>query len=366
VLLLSGNDHITSEINYQPWTTHMVNTFHATDLKDLILGTELDDRSKNWQVKNGTAMSFIMSCVINQLLLKIEHCKTAVECWKVFQNQYHQIGMGSVIIWMCVMLKPYQAGQDITEHINTFKVAQHNLANAEFDIPDHIAAAMLVSTLPSDPAYSLSWNSYISSLKLVKTTTFNTTVNGILEESKHRNIHMSVNAAPSKTAYSAIETTVCTNGIKYCKNCKQLRHDESTYCGTGGAAGRKGQCLQKGKKGNEKVNTIEMPADAGKFSNFVIEQCFSITDFSVYAQHEHMNTQPSCCPPIILDSGLTTHIHSNCVLRIFSFHLFLSSLSCLLVIGLYFPFYYACITHQTTLLLFYSFVISQTSHYDSR
>jgi gag-polypeptide of LTR copia-type len=273
-------------MNYQPWTTRMLNAFRAADLEEMILRTESDDKTKNWQIKNSTAMSFITSCIVNSLLPKIQSCKTAAECWKVFENQYKQVGMGSVIIWTRAMIKLYQNGNDIAKHINDFKAARRNLVKAEFDIPDHIAVAMLVSTLPSDPGDPFSWNGYISSLKLTKTATFDTTVNGILEESKRRNIHAPTSAAPNENAYAAIESTARANSVLFCKNCKCLGHNNKNCYSKGGGSEKKYKRPSKGKRANEKANAVETQDDVGESSHFVVEQCFSITDFSAYTRRD--------------------------------------------------------------------------------
>ena len=66
-----------------------------------------------------------------------------------------------------------------------FQEAIHYLANTEFNIPGYIAAAILLSTLPSDPGDPHSWNQHVAGVKINKdTTTLSSVVNGILEEKR--------------------------------------------------------------------------------------------------------------------------------------------------------------------------------------
>ena len=64
-----------------------------------------------------------------------------------------------------------------------FQEAIRYLANAEFNIPGYIAAAILLSTLPSDPGDPHSWNQHVAGIKIDKNTTnLSSVINGILEE----------------------------------------------------------------------------------------------------------------------------------------------------------------------------------------
>jgi len=66
-------------------------------------------------------------------------------------------------------------------HVTSFQEAIHYLVNTEFNIPVYIAAAILLSALPSNPGNPHSWNQHVAGIKINKnTTTLSSVINGIL------------------------------------------------------------------------------------------------------------------------------------------------------------------------------------------
>ena len=79
------------------------------------------------------------------------------------------------------------------------------LANTEFEIPGYIAAAILLSTLPSNPGDPHSWNQHVTSVKIDKTTTtLSSVINGILEE-EHHLTEDCTNAQKQESALATLE-----------------------------------------------------------------------------------------------------------------------------------------------------------------
>ena len=125
----------------------------------------------------------ITQCVKADLVIKVAHAKHAKESWDLFASEFSQTGSGSIMLWFRRLTKQLPSGGDISAHVTSFQEAIRYLANAEFEIPGYIAAAILLSTLSSDPGDSHSWNQHVAGVKIDKsTTTLSSVVNGILEE----------------------------------------------------------------------------------------------------------------------------------------------------------------------------------------
>ena len=310
------------------WATRMRNGFTHCGLWDLIEGREVNDGSVNWTKKNTSALNAIFAAITDPLIAKIQHCSTAADCWKVFTDQFGQMGMGSVQVWARALARSYTTGKDVGEHIVQFEGARQNLASSGFIIPDHIAAILLVTTFSSDPADPYSWNAFTSTLRITPTTTFSTIANAFLDEARRRSAN-APESFMSEGSYAAIETAARSTGLKFCRNCKRTGHEINTCYSKGGGMEGKGprqkDKKKKGKKAKEKANTVE--DEGGEDSNVVFEKCLS-TNFSTYASGNRNDTSlminvppgdddltyrariSSSTPTIILDSGTTSHIHS--------------------------------------------------------
>src|ERR1700683_3758393 len=136
-----------------------------------------------WIKKDNLAKAMITQYIKANLVIKVTHTKRAKESWDIFATEFSHTGSGSIILWFRRLTKQLPSGSNISLHVTGFQEAIHYLANAEFNIPGYIAAAILLSTLPSDPADSHSWNQDVAGIKIdTKTTTLSSVINGILEE----------------------------------------------------------------------------------------------------------------------------------------------------------------------------------------
>lgn len=114
------------------------------------------------------------------------------------------------MLWFHQLTKQLAPGGDVSAHITSFQEAIHYLANAEFEIPGYITAAILLSTLPSDPQDPHSWNAHIAGVKINKaTTTTRPVVNGILEEKHRLTEDNKSDAQKEETALAALEQSAC-------------------------------------------------------------------------------------------------------------------------------------------------------------
>ncbi len=62
-------------------------------------------------------------------------------------------------------------GSDISEHIMHFQEALQHLTVAGWDIPEHIAACILLSTLSHDSNEADSWDGTVRQIKIDKDST---------------------------------------------------------------------------------------------------------------------------------------------------------------------------------------------------
>jgi hypothetical protein len=111
-----------------------------------------------WKKKNNLAKAMIMQCVKADLVIKVIHVKHAKESWNVFVSEFSQTGSGSIMLWFKQSTKQLPSNNNISTHVTSFQKAICYLVNAEFEIPGYITAAILLSTLPSDPRDPHSWN----------------------------------------------------------------------------------------------------------------------------------------------------------------------------------------------------------------
>ncbi len=116
-------------------------------------------------------------------------------------------------------------GSDISEHIMHFQEALQHLMVAGWDIPEHIAACILLSTLPHDPNEADSWNGIVRQIKIDKDSTTSSTINVLLDEKCH---HAATNINDQQRQESAMAVLDCNAkscGKLYCHNCcKETNH----------------------------------------------------------------------------------------------------------------------------------------------
>src|ERR1700728_1375885 len=186
-------DRLENEQNYYIWSVRMKKAFETCEMWGIVDGTETipSDDSANmakrriWIKKDNLAKAMITQCVKADLVIKVAHAKHAKESWDVFATEFSQTGSGLIMLWFRRLTKQLPSGSDISTHVTGFQEAIRYLVNAKFNIPGYIAAAILLSTLPSNPRDPHSWNQHVAGIKINKdTTTLSSVINGILEEKR--------------------------------------------------------------------------------------------------------------------------------------------------------------------------------------
>ena len=210
------------------------------------------------------------------------------------------------MLWFRRLTKQLPSGGDVSTHITDFQEAIHYLANAEFNIPCYIAAAILLSTLPSDPGDPHSWNQHIAGVKIDKnTTTLSSVINGILEEKRQLTENNKTDAQKQESALATLEQAAHNCGKPYCRNHRMEGHSTTECCGVVPGKQRGPKKFHR-KKGKEKAhNTIDGGGgDSGSDNegshSIKFEKCLttSVVNFSQYTQCDGVTGSPEVSDPI--------------------------------------------------------------------
>src|SRR5882724_4329012 len=339
------SDRLENEENYYVWSVRMKNVFESCEMMGVVNGSETipPDDSANivkhriWKKKDNLAKAMITQCMKSDLVIKVAHAKGAKESWDVFASEFSQTGSGSIMLWFRHLTKQVPTGSDISAHVTSFQEAICYLANAEFKIPGYIAAAILLSTLPSDPQDPASWNNHVAGVKIDKSiTTLSSVINGILEEKRRLTEDDKTDAQKQEQALATLEQAARNRGKPYCRNHKREGHTTEDCRGVGVSKEQQRSTKKKSrgkKKGKEKAhNTTDGGGgDSGsedEGSHLVkFEKCLTtnINNFSNYSLFDgnslsspnnpkvraYSTRSATNSPTIIIDSGTTSHIHSN-------------------------------------------------------
>src|SRR6202050_910150 len=183
-------DRLKNKQNYYVWLVRMKNAFKTCDMWGVVNGSETipsDDtahaaKRRIWIKKDNLAKAMITQCIKADLVIKVAHAKCAKESWDIFLSEFSQTSSGSIMLWFRRLTKQLPSSGDVSAHIMGFQEAIRYLANTEFNIPGYITAAILLSTLPSDPGDPHSRNQHVAGVKINKdTTTLSSVVNSILK-----------------------------------------------------------------------------------------------------------------------------------------------------------------------------------------
>lgn len=333
----TDTDRLVNEDNYLVWAARMKLGFKAAKLMDVVDGTDPKPSTSGdtkeielWEKKDFAAQAMIMGCVTNELVIKISEAKTAKDAWDSFATEFGQTGSGSLMLWIKQLVRPMAPGDDVSEHVSAYQKAARHLTIAGFEIPEAIAAGILLSTLPSNPDDPASWNHFVSSIKIdQKLTTMSAVVNAILEEKRRLTSTTNSDSRTQESALAALEASARKSGKKFCRNCRREGHEvPECWAPGGGKAGKGPKRKAKGKK-KEKANEVTEPGGGDEDSNHVIyeksfmaaEAEFSLYSGSELSQETHQDPKlvedqsyrirsANGPPPVIIDSGTSSHIHS--------------------------------------------------------
>ena len=204
----SDTDRLENEGGYFVWNLRMKTALHSCKLWGVVTGDEPKPavikagELSEWEKKDTAALALIFKCCKTDVLVKIAHADTSRMAWDTFKSEYSQTGSGSVMLWFRRLTKQLSSGSDVAAHVTSFQEATCHLANTGFIIPEPISAAILLSTLPTDPKDPESWNNHVAGVRIdLQTTTLSSVINGILEEKRR----LTDDDDTSEAAHAALE-----------------------------------------------------------------------------------------------------------------------------------------------------------------
>jgi len=228
------NDRLANETGYFVWAHRMQKALQYCGLWNVVSGTlprpspgAADEQV--WIKMDIAASALIMQCIKGELIVKIIHLPSSKAAWDLFTSEYSQIGSGSIMYWFAHLTHHMPVGGDVSAHITDYQEATRYLANANFSIPEPVAAAILLSTLPSDPKDPESWDYFIKGVKIDQTTTtLSSVINQILEEKRHQS--PTTDTSQPESALAAREQAARVSDTKFCRNCKRNGHEMASCC----------------------------------------------------------------------------------------------------------------------------------------
>jgi hypothetical protein len=288
-------DWLKNEQNYYVWSVRMQNAFELCEMWDVVNSSETipDDKGHSiqhwiWKKKDSLTKAMITQGI------KITHTKCAKESWDIFATEFSQTGSGFIMLWFRQLTKQLPSGGNVFLHVTSFQEAIRYLMNAEFNIPGYITAAILLSTLPSDPADPHSWNPHVAGIKINRnTTTLSSVVNDILKEKQQLTEDDKTDTQKQESALATLEQNALKCGIRFCCNHQMEGHDTSE-CHSVGTPKKKQRLLKNkstgNKKGKEKAHNTDdggggdSDSDNEDSHHVKFEKCLttSIVNFSTY------------------------------------------------------------------------------------
>ena len=159
-----------------------------------------------WQKKDHLVKALITQCTKMELIIKVTHFETSNKAWDLLTAEFSQTSSSSLMLWFHCLTKQLPLGGDVPTHITSFQEAVCHLANAKFKILNYVTAAILLSTLPSDPNEPSNWNNFISGIKIDKVTmTLSSIISAILEVKCQLNKDEHTDLHKKETALATLE-----------------------------------------------------------------------------------------------------------------------------------------------------------------
>ena len=222
----SNSDRLEDEKGYYPWKIQMKSGFEYCEMWGVVSGMEtqplagLQLGGDIWDKKDRLARVILGKSVTSELVIKITGTSTSEEAWTLLETEYSQTGSGLLMLWFKRLTRQLSPGGDVLAHVSGFQEAICHLANADFQIPSYIAAAILLSTLPSNPNEPTSWNNHVSGVKIDRNvTTLSSVIAGILEEKHRLTKDDQATTHKQESIFAALEHKAHASGNKFCMNC---------------------------------------------------------------------------------------------------------------------------------------------------
>src|SRR5438445_13616231 len=98
--------------------------------------------------------------------MKVSHLTEATAMWDLLTREYAQARSESMTYCLRRLMHIMLLRGDISVHINEFQEAIRYLANINFLLVEHVAAGILLSSLPYNPSHPNLWDYFTKSTKI--------------------------------------------------------------------------------------------------------------------------------------------------------------------------------------------------------
>ncbi|KAJ4467571.1 hypothetical protein J3R30DRAFT_3841761 [Lentinula aciculospora] len=338
-----SNSKLTGQVNYLIWSTMFHQAAKTSECFGLLDGSILcpsSDRTKQqvWDLADGFLVSMTLKCISKDLIIKVQG-KSAYNAWQVLGSEFSQSDAGSIMIWFHAMAEKLLKDGDIKVHTKRYEEAISKLALARFNFPPKYSAAFFVTSLYDHAADPLSYHKFVSSFTLTDTTTLQSTL--ISLSAFHCSNSMEKDSSTSSSTLDAAFATA--QGVKYCrnKNCPKPQGHVIKDCwapgggnpGGGNRAGKhpgtnrrnkpkeRAHITDEGGSTSQPSSTqshfvassidTEYHSDISAYTSVLSESSVDHPPSeSVLEESYRADTDSSRSPPIYVDTGTTSHIHS--------------------------------------------------------
>ncbi|KAJ3744454.1 hypothetical protein DFH05DRAFT_1525505 [Lentinula detonsa] len=321
-----ADEKLKGELNFVPWLKLFLGAVEYIGCKDILSGRipcpePTTDEYIVWNTMNSFLNIMLCRCIHPSMIPSISKMTSACEAYNFIARTHGPQGSAS-----------------LKEHLNNFESALMSIRLAGHTVDEGFASAILVTTLPDEEGSPGSWHQWISNFKITSRTTIASTSAKIMgayrsahpEEGGDRGSSSSPNVNVESAAV-LMERAFAAQGKFYCTNCHTKGHSRD-YCRQPGGGkhipGGVGNGKKKGKKGKEKAHLVDSggggDTEQPSSTNFVSLSDTNAIDFSAYpASNLPASLNPlqpisesvypagttADRPPIIIDSGTTSHIH---------------------------------------------------------
>ncbi len=244
---------LIGESNYMVWAAQMQTAYHIAGLWDIASKDCRPSKDNTletaiWEKRNLIALGLLQSSLNDDLIALMTHETHVFRIWQMFESQMSQKGSGSILLWFHQLTHSINLGSDISEHITHFQKALQHLMVAGWDIPEHIAACILLSTLPHDPNEADSWDGMVRQIKIDKDSTTSSTINVLLDEKCHCAATNINDQQRQESAMAVLDCNAKSCGKLYYHNCHKKANHIAANCWAP-SGGKEGQGPKK-KKSN--------------------------------------------------------------------------------------------------------------------
>ncbi|THU78847.1 hypothetical protein K435DRAFT_845640 [Dendrothele bispora CBS 962.96] len=334
------SDHLVNDSNWVAWEAQIINGAKVCKVLGHLDSTSVHPESPGaaqdeWDLKDASLRSWLMKCLKPSLIPQISKLSSCRDIYAHLQATYLTTGSGTLMYWARALLKPMKADDDMHKHCEDFLNTLQLLESTSWVIPQNVASILLLITLYADPANNKSWYMFVEKQNITTETKVTNVVDAIKEALL---AHCSSNSSSGSGQVNNAARAHCLG-----EGCLMIDQRESIFAlfvTPTGYSHDRNYCRQpgggkydpnrkkkgKGKKRKSKEKAHATPDGNEESTHVVLEKMLSVSETSSLAYSHfsssstdssevpdeafRMTTSLSRLPPVYINSGATSHIHS--------------------------------------------------------